>query len=72
MDRVFPDENLPGLSRYIIRDFPKAVTQFSIVVIPGLFVTFGSENIGKGQAVLMTEGIQNRCCAEVYAVCIRR
>ena len=49
----------PGLSRYLIKEFLKAVTELSIVVILGLFVTFGERNFVKGPAVLLTEGIQN-------------
>ena len=35
----------PSLSRYLIREFSKAVTELSIVVIPALFVSFGAENV---------------------------
>ena len=49
----------PALSRYLIREFLKAVTELSIVVILALFVTFGAENFVKGPLVLLTEGVQN-------------
>ena len=48
----------PGLIRYLIREFLKAVAEMSSVVILGLLVTFGSENYRKEPAVLLTEGIQ--------------
>ena len=48
----------PELSHYLIREFLKAIPGISIVVILGLFVTFGAENILKGPAVLLTEGTQ--------------
>ena len=48
----------PGLSRYLIKELLKTVTELSIVVILGLFVTFGEKN-SKGPAVLLTEGTQN-------------
>ena len=43
----------PGNSRYLIKEFLKAVTEFSIVV------TFGAENFVKGPVLLLTEGVQN-------------
>ena len=49
----------PGLSRYQTREFLKALTELSIVVVLKLLVTFGSENFTEGPAVLLTEGIQN-------------
>ena len=49
----------PGLSRYLIREFLKAVTELSIVVILGLFVMFKAENFVKGPGLLFTEGMQN-------------
>ena len=55
----FLAKNYPGLSHYLIREFIKAITGIFIVVILGLFVTFGAENFIKGPAVLLTEGIQN-------------
>ena len=48
----------PALSRYLIREFLKTVTELSIVVILELFMTFGAKNFVKGPAVLLTEGIQ--------------
>ena len=52
-------KNYPGLSDYLIQEFLKAITGFSIVVNLGLFVAFGAENFIKVPAVLLTEGIQN-------------
>ena len=49
----------PALSRLLIREFLKAFTELSIVVILALFVTFGTEMFAKGPAILLTEGIQN-------------
>ena len=49
----------PGLSHYLILEFLKYIPRRSIVVILGLFVTFGAENSTNGPAVLLTEGIQN-------------
>ena len=49
----------PSLSRYLIREYLKAVTELSIVVILALFETFGAENFVGGPAVLLNEGIQN-------------
>ena len=49
----------PSLSRYLIREFPQAVTELSIVEILALFVTFGAENFVRGPVVLLTEGVQN-------------
>ena len=48
----------PAVSRYLIKDFLKAVTELSIVVILALFVTFGAENFGIRQVVLLTDGVQ--------------
>ena len=59
MDASFLAKVYPGLSRYLIREFLKAVTELSIVVILGLFVTFGAENFVKGPRLLFTEGMQN-------------
>ena len=59
MDCVLPGENLPRLSRYLMRELLKAITELSMVVIMGLFVMFGSENFRKEPAVLLTEGIQS-------------
>ena len=55
----FQAKTHPGFSRYRIREFLKAVTGISIVVMLGPFVMFGSENFRKELAVLLTEGIQN-------------
>ena len=49
----------PAQSRYLIREFLKAVTELLIVVILLFFVTFGAENFVKGPVVLLTEGVQN-------------
>ena len=49
----------PALSRYMIKEFLKAVTELSIVVILRLFVTFGAESFVNGSAVLLTERRQN-------------
>ena len=46
-------------SRYLIREVLKAITELSIVVILGLFLTFGSDKCRKGPAMLLTDGIQN-------------
>ena len=46
----------PSLSRYLIREFLKAVTELSIIVILALF---GAEKFVKGPVVLLTEGVQN-------------
>ena len=43
----FPAKVYPALSRYLIREFLKAVTELSIVVILALFVTFGAKNFVK-------------------------
>ena len=59
MHRVLPAKVCPELSRYLIREFLKAVTELSIVVNLRLFVTFQAENFVKVLAVLLTEGIQN-------------
>ena len=45
----------PGLSRSLIRELIKAITELSIVVILELFLTFRSKNFRKGSAVLLTE-----------------
>ena len=50
--KVYPD-----LFRYLIREFLKAVTELSIVVILALFVTFGAQNFVKGPVVLLIEGV---------------
>ena len=55
----FPAKYYPGLSRFLIKEFFKPVRELSFVVILGLIVTFGEENLVKGPAVLLTEGIQN-------------
>ena len=47
-----------AVSRYLIKDFLKAVTELSIVVILALFVTFGAENFVIRQEVLLTDGVQ--------------
>ena len=47
----------PALSRYLIREFLKAVTELSIVAILALFVTFGAENFVKVPVVLLKEGL---------------
>ena len=49
----------PALSRYLIKEFLKAVTELSIVVILALFVTFGAENFVKEPVLLLTQGVQN-------------
>ena len=49
----------PVLSHYLIQKFLKAITGLSIVVILGLFGTFGAKNFIKVPAVLLTEGIQS-------------
>ena len=59
MDCVLPGESLPALSRYLMKEFLKAITELSIVVILALFVTFGAENLVKGPVVLLTEGLHN-------------
>ena len=58
MDRVLPSKIYPGQFRYLTREFLKAITELSFVVILGLFVTFGAENFRK-RLVLLTEGIQS-------------
>ena len=58
MDRVLPGESLPGLSRYLIKEFLQAVTEILIVVIVVLFVTFGAEIFVKGPVLLLMEGVQ--------------
>ena len=59
MDRVPLGENLPSLSRYLIKDFLQAVVEVSFVELLALFVKFGAENFVKGPAILLTEGVQN-------------
>ena len=59
MERVLPCKIYPALSRYLIREFFKAVTELSIVVIMALFVTFGAESFLKGPVVLLTRGVHN-------------
>ena len=54
----FLAKSYPGVSRYLINEFVKAVVEFFIVVILRLLVTFGVENFVKGPAVLLTDGIQ--------------
>ena len=49
----------PELSLYMIKEFVRATTKVSTVVILALFKTFGAENFQKKHAVLLTEGIQN-------------
>ena len=49
----------PALFRYLVGEFLKPVTEFSIVVILALFVTIGAENCVKRPVVLPTEGVQN-------------
>ena len=49
----------PALFRYLIREFLKALTEWSIVVILALFVTFGAQNFVKGPVVLLIEGVHN-------------
>ena len=44
----------PGLSRYLIEEFLKAVAELSVVVILGLFLTFGAEIFAKRTAMLLT------------------
>ena len=39
----------PTLSRYLIKEFLQAVVEVSIVELLALFVTFGAENVVKGQ-----------------------
>ena len=46
MDRVFSGKNLHG-TRYLIREFFKAITGSSMVAVLGLFATFGAENFIK-------------------------
>ena len=43
----FPAKVYPALSRYLIREFLKAVTELSIVVILALFLTFGAKSFVK-------------------------
>ena len=54
----FLAKSYPGFSRYLTNEFLKAVVEFFIVVILGLFVTFGVENFVKRPAVLLSDGIQ--------------
>ena len=48
----------PKFSRYLIKEFLKAVVEVSIVEIVALFVTFGAENFVKGPVLLLTGRIQ--------------
>ena len=54
----FLAKSYPGFSRYLTNEFLKAVVEFFIVVILGMFVTFGVENFVKRPAVLLIDGIQ--------------
>ena len=47
----------PSLSRYLIKEFLRAVTELSIVEILALFVIFGAKNFVRGPVVLLTEGM---------------
>ena len=47
------------LSRYLLKEFLRAVLEVSIVELIALFVLFGAENFVKGPVVLLTEGVQN-------------
>ena len=58
MYRVLLGEDLPTLSRYLIKEFLQAVVEISIVELLALFVAFRAENFVKGPVVLLTEGIQ--------------
>ena len=49
----------PKVSHYLIKEFLQAVVEVSIVELIAFFVTFGAESFVKGQAMLLTEGIQN-------------
>ena len=49
----------PKVSHYMIKEFPQAVVEVSIVELIALFVTFGAESFVKGPAILLIEGIQN-------------
>ena len=49
----------PALSRYLIREVLKAVTELSIVMILALFVMFGAQSFVKRPVVLLTEAVQN-------------
>ena len=44
----------PELSRYLIQEFLKKVTELSTVTILGVLRTFGAESFRKGPAVLLT------------------
>ena len=55
----FLEKIYPSLSRYLIKEFLKAVVEVLIVELLALFVTFGAENFVKGPAILLTEGVQN-------------
>ena len=69
MDRFLPGKNLPrilspSITRIQLRihlsnSVTNSFTEMSIVVILGLFVTFGSKYFGKRPAMVLTEGIQN-------------
>ena len=47
------------VSQNLIKEFLQAVVEVSIVELLALFVTFGAESFVKGQAVMLTEGVQN-------------
>ena len=49
----------PALSRYLIKEILKAVTELSIVMILALFVMFRAQSLVKGPVVLLTKGVQN-------------
>ena len=49
----------PSLSRYLTKEFLQAVVEVSIVELIALFVTIGAENVVRGPAILLTEGVQN-------------
>ena len=54
-----PSKNYPSLSRYLRRKFLQAVVEVSNVELLALFVKFGAENLVRGPAILLTEGVQN-------------
>ena len=49
----------PSLSRYLIKEFLHAVVEVSTVELLALFLTFGTENVVRGPAIPLTEGVQN-------------
>ena len=49
----------PSFSRYLIKEFLQAVLEVSIVELLALFVSFVAENFVRGQAILLTEAVQN-------------